>query len=149
MQEFFEKTIEACGNADFSLLNSALFAQLQEEGIKANFADLSADEKGIYFNFSNGKACKVMLYQARIQEAAFRSLGDPNVHLCGCEECRENLKNPDFIITISLDLRFFLGIYSHKVQTKFFNDKPLKLCPQCAKMLEMYFNNDLRKFFEF
>ncbi len=87
-----------------------------------------------------------MLYQARIQEMTFRSKGDPFVHLCGCEEALENLKNPDFIATISLDLRFFLGIYSHKVQTKFFNDKPLKICPICAKTLAESFNNDLREF---
>ncbi len=88
-----------------------------------------------------------MLYQARVQEVMFRSKGDPFVHLCGCKKALENLKNPDFIATISLNLRFFLGIYSHKVQTKFFNDKPLQICPQCAKVLEMYFNNDLRGFF--
>lgn len=87
-----------------------------------------------------------MFYQARIQEMTFRSKGDPFVHLCGCEEALENLKNPDFIATISLDLRFFLGIYSHKVQTKFFNDKPLKICPICAKTLAESFNNDLGGF---
>lgn len=113
----------------------------------ANFADLSADERGIYFRFSSNNICKIMLYQARVQEVMFRSKGDPFVHLCGCKEALENLKNPDFIATISLNLRFFLGIYSHKVQTKFFNDKPLQICPQCAKVLEMYFNNDLRGFF--
>ncbi|WP_273213221.1 hypothetical protein [Helicobacter rodentium] len=145
MQEFFEKTIAACGSGD-SGLDSALFKQLQKDGIMANFADLSADERGIYFRFSSNKICKIMLYQARIQEMTFRSKGDPFVHLCGCEEALENLKNPDFIATISLDLRFFLGIYSHKVQTKFFNDKPLKICPICAKTLAESFNNDLREF---
>ncbi len=145
MQEFFEKTIAACGSGD-SGLDSALFKQLQKDGIMANFADLSADERGIYFRFSSNKICKIMLYQARIQEMTFRSKGDPFVHLCGCEEALENLKNPYFIATISLDLRFFLGIYSHKVQTKFFNDKPLQICPICAKTLAESFNNDLREF---
>lgn len=146
MQKFFEKTIVACGSKE-SGLDSALFKQLQKDGIMANFADLSADERGIYFRFSSNNICKIMLYQARVQEVMFRSKGDPFVHLCGCKEALENLKNPDFIATISLNLRFFLGIYSHKVQTKFFNDKPLQICPQCAKVLEMYFNNDLRGFF--
>lgn len=146
MQEFFTKMIEACENQKFSL-NSALFTQLQSEGIRANFADLHADERGIYFGFSNGKFCKVMLYQARIQESTFRSKGDPYVHLCACEECLENLANPDFIATISLNLHFFLGIYSHKVQTKFFNDKPLEICPKCAKVLRGHFRGDLNAFF--
>lgn len=146
MQKFFEKTIVACGSKE-SGLDSALFKQLQKGGIMANFADLSADERGIYFRFSSNNICRIMLYQARVQEVMFRSKGDPFVHLCGCKEALENLKNPDFIATISLNLRFFLGIYSHKVQTKFFNDKPLQICPQCAKVLEMYFNNDLRGFF--
>ena len=145
MQEFFEKTIVACAGGDSSL-DSELFEQLQNEGILANFADLTANERGIYFRFSNNKICKIMLYQAKFQETTFRSKGDPSVHLCGCEEALKNLKNPDFIATISLDLRFFLGIYSHKVQTKFFNDKPLRLCPYCAKVLAKSFKNDLRTF---
>lgn len=76
MQKFFEKTIIACGSKE-SGLDSALFKQLQQGGIMANFADLSADERGIYFRFSSNNICKIMLYQARVQEVMFRSKGDP------------------------------------------------------------------------
>lgn len=140
---FFEKIIAVCSNEGFRL-ESALFKQLQNGGIKADFSDLSADNKGIYFYYPSGGYQKVLLYQAKIQEAAFRNQGDPCVHLCGCKACLEGLKNSDFLAVVAYDLRFFLGIYAHKVQIKFFNDKPLSLCLECVKIAK--FNGDLKAF---
>ncbi|MBX7490999.1 hypothetical protein [Helicobacter turcicus] len=140
---FFEKIIAACSDDGFRL-ESALFKQLQNGGIKADFSDLSADRKGIYFYYPSNRCQKVLLYQAKIQEATFRNQGDPYVHLCGCKACLEGLKNSDFLAVVAYDLRFFLGIYSHKVQVKFFHDKPLALCPECLNIAE--FNGDLKTF---
>lgn len=142
---FFEKIITACSDEGFRL-DGALLKQLQNGGIKADFSDLSADENGIYFSYPSNKLQKVLLYQAKIQEVAFRNQGDPSVHLCGCKACLEGLRSPDFLAVVAYDLRFFLGIYSHKVQIKFFNDKPLPLCVECVKLAR--FNGDLKAFLE-
>ncbi|WP_299546136.1 hypothetical protein [uncultured Helicobacter sp.] len=142
---FFEKIISACSNDGFSLEN-ALYKQLQNGGIKADFGDLSANQDGIYFSYPNNKIQKVLFYQAKIQEATFRAKGDPSVHLCGCKACLENLKNPDFLAVVTNDLRFFLEIYSHKVQIKFFNDKPLSLCQECVNLVG--FSGDLKVFLQ-
>ncbi|QOQ98251.1 hypothetical protein [Helicobacter winghamensis] len=140
---FFEKIISVCSDESFSLQN-ALFKQLQNGGIQADFSNLSADLDGIYFSYPNNSQQKVLLYQAKIQESLFRTQGDPSVHLCGCKACLDGLKSPDFLAVIAYDLRFFLGIYSHKVQMKFFNDKPLELCQECVKITG--FNGDLKAF---
>ncbi|MCI5968849.1 hypothetical protein [Helicobacter sp.] len=140
---FFEKIISVCSSDGFSLQN-ALFKQLENGGIQADFSDLNADANGIYFHYPNNKYQKVLLYQAKVQEIVFRNQGAPCVHLCGCRDCLQNLKNSDFLAVLAYDLRFFLGIYSHKVQIKFFNDKPLALCLECVKIAG--FSGDLKGF---
>ncbi len=127
-------------------LSSKLLETLKDGGIKANFADLRVGERGIYFLFPNKEVSKVMLYQAQIQESLFHTRGEPLVHLCACEESKKNFNHRDFLAIIKMDLRFFLGIHSHKIQRKFFNDKPLKLCPQCSQILSHY-QEDLKVFF--
>lgn len=140
---FFKKTISASKDNGFSL-ESALYKQLQNGGIRADFSDLRADSNGIYFNYPNKSQQKVLLYQAKLQESIFRTQGDPSVHLCGCKACIEALKNPDFLAVVTYNLQFFVGIYSYKVQMKFFNDKPLMLCQDCLKI--SHFKGDLKTF---
>ena len=143
---FFEKMIDVCGAGGFSL-ESALLEQLKNGGIKANFSDLSANHSGIYFAYPSGKLQKVLLYHARIPESLFRIQGDPCVHLCGCPSCLKHLDDSEFLAVVALEKRFFVGIYSHKVQIKFFNDKPLQLCQDCVKILQ--FNGNLAAFLGF
>lgn len=140
---FFQQLIEVCKDTHFSLKES-LLKQLQSEGIGANFANLSADSKGIYFKFPNGETRKVLLYQAKIQEAQYRANGDPYVHLCNCSKSLENLNDSNFLVLIQDNLRFSLGIYSHRVQTKIFHEKPLELCLECVKIAD--FKGDLKAF---
>ena len=143
---FFEKMIDVCGAGGFSL-ESALLEQLKNGGIKANFSDLHANHSGIYFTYPSGKLQKVLLYHARIPESLFRIQGDPCVHLCGCPGCLKHLDDSEFLVVVALEKRFFVGIYSHKVQIKFFNDKPLQLCQDCVKILQ--FNGNLAAFLGF
>ena len=143
---FFEKMIDVCGTGGFSL-ESALLEQLKNGGIKANFSDLHANHSGIYFTYPSGKLQKVLLYHARIPESLFRIQGDPCVHLCGCPGCLKHLDDSEFLAVVALEKRFFVGIYSHKVQIKFFNDKPLQLCQDCVKILQ--FNGNLAAFLGF
>ena len=102
---------------------------------------------GIYFAYPSGKLQKVLLYHARIPESLFRIQGDPCVHLCGCPSCLKHLDDSEFLAVVALEKRFFVGIYSHKVQIKFFNDKPLQLCQDCVKILQ--FNGNLAAFLGF
>lgn len=88
-----------------------------------------------------------MLYQAKIQESFFRTQGEPLVHLCACEESLKNATNPDFLAIIRTDMQFFLSIYSHKIQTKIFNQKPLSLCPQCHAFLDDSYGGSLEALF--
>ena len=143
---FFEKMIDVCGAGGFSL-ESALLEQLKNGGIKANFSYLHANHSGIYFTYPSGKLQKVLLYHARIPESLFRIQGDPCVHLCGCPGCLKHLDDSEFLAVVALEKRFFVGIYSHKVQIKFFNDKPLQLCQDCVKILQ--FNGNLAAFLGF
>ena len=143
---FFEKMIDVCGAGGFSL-ESALLEQLKNGGIKANFSDLHANHSGIYFTYPSGKLQKVLLYHARIPESLFRIQGDPCVPLCGCPGCLKHLDDSEFLAVVALEKRFFVGIYSHKVQIKFFNDKPLQLCQDCVKILQ--FNGNLAAFLGF
>ena len=143
---FFEKMIDVCGAGGFSL-ESAVLEQLKNGGIKANFSDLHANHSGIYFTYPSGKLQKVLLYHARIPESLFRIQGDPCVHLCGCPGCLKHLDDSEFLAVVALEKRFFVGIYSHKVQIKFFNDKPLQLCQDCVKILQ--FNGNLAAFLGF
>lgn len=139
---FFTEFKEAC---NFGLsLNKHLLNMLQSNGIRANLANLYADENGIYFTFPNGSIQKVMLYQSKIQEGFFRSNGDPFVHLCKCKESTDNLNNHDFTAIINYEMRFFIEIYSHKTQIKFYNDKPLSICHQCKIALDKV--GSLKKF---
>ena len=140
---FFEKIIDVCGGSGFSL-ESALLEQLKNGGIKADFSDLHADNNGIYFTYPSEKLQKVLLYHARIPESLFRIQGDPRVHLCGCPSCLKHLNDSEFLAVVNKEKRFFVGIYSHKVQIKFFNDKPLQFCQDCVRMLQ--FNGDLETF---
>ncbi len=89
-----------------------------------------------------------MLYQAKIQESLFRSQGEPLVHLHACKESQKNATNPDFLAIIRTDMQFFLSIYSHKIQTKIFNQKPLLLCPQCHTFLSQSYGGNLEAFLE-
>ncbi|MDA3967059.1 MULTISPECIES: hypothetical protein [Helicobacter] len=139
---FFTEFKEAC-NFELSL-NKHLLNMLQSSGIRANLADLHLDEDGIYFTFPNGSTKKIMLYQSKIQEGFFRSNGDPFVHICKCKESEINLNNQDFTAIINYDMKFFIGIYSHRTQIKFYNDKPLSICPQCKITLDKF--GSLQKF---
>ena len=140
---FFEKIVDVCKGSGFSL-ESALLEQLKNGGIKADFSDLHADNNGIYFTYPSGKLQKVLLYHARIPESLFRIQGDPCVHLCGCPSCLKYLNYSEFLAVVNKENRFFVGMYSHKVQIKFFNDKPLQFCQDCVRMLQ--FNGDLETF---
>lgn len=143
---FFEKILQLYKQKNFHL-SSKLLETLKDGGIKANFADLQIGSRGIYFLLPNAGVSKVMLYQAQIQESLFHTKGEPLVHLCSCDESKKNFNHKDFLAIIKMDLRFFLGIYSHKIERKFFNDKPLRLCPQCSEILSHYQEN-LELFFK-
>ncbi|PZT47972.1 hypothetical protein B6S12_06180 [Helicobacter valdiviensis] len=140
----FEATINACKNESINLSKS-LIQLLKDEGISANYAEFSLEDSGIYFILPNGDKIKVLFYQAKIQESAFKSKGDPFVHLFSCEEVRENLANEEFRAIYKTELKFFLGVYSHRVQTKFFYNKPLELCPSCKQKL---LGKSLKEFME-
>lgn len=137
--------LQLCQKENFNL-SSKLLEILKDGGIKANFADLYVGQRGIYFFLPDRRVIKVMLYQAQIQESLFHTGGEPFVHLCSCDESKKNFNHRDFLAIIKMDLRFFLGIYSYKIQRKFFNDRPLKLCPQCSKILSHY-QEDIKIFF--
>lgn len=140
---FFQKIIEACDKEIFSLKNS-LLEGLKTSGIDANLTDLEFSKEGIFLYFPDDSKIKVQFYQDKIQENVFRTQGDPLVHIFSCKEALnlfETQKSSCRII-LNKENKFFLGIYSHKVQTRFFYDKPLKLCPSCQKML----NCDLKEF---
>lgn len=144
---FFQKTIESCHTKQINL-TSEILKILQTSGIAANLADLTLDENGIYLPLPNQTTIKVMLYQAKIQESLFRTQGEPLVHLSACGESLKNYKNADFLAIIHTDMQFFLGIYSHKIQTKIFNQKPLNLCPHCHNLLHRSYQGNLQLFFE-
>ncbi|MDY3114059.1 MAG: hypothetical protein SOW25_07035 [Helicobacter sp.] len=141
---FFTQTILSAKEEGFSL-KDALLKQLQS-GLYANFANLCADKDGIYFTLPNQKSIKVLLYQAKVQEAKFRVSGDPQVHLCGCSECLKALNSADFLAIRTYNLLFSVGIYSNKVQTKIFHQKPLEICPECARLTS--FSGNLQTFLE-
>ncbi|MDE5592005.1 MAG: hypothetical protein K2I63_03495 [Helicobacter sp.] len=143
---FFQKTIQLTQNSSFSLSTHVL-KLLKNSGIKASIANLQIGEKGIYFSLPNGEVTKVMLYQYQIQESLFHSNGEPVVHLRSCIESKKGIHQGDFLAIIKPDLRFFLSIYSRKIETKIFHDKPLSLCSQCSKILNLY-QNDFRLFFQ-
>ncbi|EFR48961.1 hypothetical protein [Helicobacter canadensis] len=144
---FFQKTIESCHTMQVNLTNEMLKI-LQTSGIAANLADLTLDKNGIYFSLPNQTTTKVMLYQAKIQESLFRTQGEPLVHLSACDESLKNYDNADFLAIIRTDMQFFLSIYSHKIQTKIFNQKPLNLCPHCHNLLHHSYQDNLQLFFE-
>ena len=123
---FFQKTIESCQQFHFNL-KSILLDTLKTSGISANLADLNPTKEGIYFTFPDKTSTKVMLYQAKIQESLFRTQGDPLVHLCACKESLKHYNNPEFLAIIRPNMQFFISIYSHKIQTRFLNEKPLDI----------------------
>ena len=140
---FFQKLIEVCKSPSFSLKNS-LLETLKNGGIDASLVDLELNEKGIFYLFPDNSKAKVQFYQDKIQESIFRTQGDPFYHIFGCQDAQAlytKEKNACKIV-LNKDEKFFLGIYSHKIQTRFFYDKPLSLCPACQKML----NCDLKEF---
>ena len=120
---FFKKTIESCATSNLNLTYEILKI-LKTSGIPANLANLELDKSGIYFLLPDKSRVKIMLYQAKIQESLFRSQGEPLVHLHACKESQKNATNPDFLAIIRTDMQFFLSIYSHKIQTKIFNQNP-------------------------
>ncbi|CAM2920576.1 hypothetical protein [Helicobacter burdigaliensis] len=140
----FEATINACKKEGISL-SEALIKLLKDEGISANYAEFSLEDEGIYFILPNGDKIKVLFYQAKIKESVFKSKGDPLVHLFACKEVRENITNEEFRAIITKELKFFLGVYSHRVQTKFFYSKPLEICKECKQKL---LGNSLKEFME-
>lgn len=142
---FFKHFIEACKLGNLSL-NDYLIGTLKNTGIKASLSDLDIDNTGIYFILPNKQKIKVMLYQSKVQESFFRSHGDPLIHICGCKESIANINNADFTATIKTDLKFFVGIYSNRTQIKFYNDKPLSICPACKALLGSSYNGNISDF---
>ena len=136
MDLFFKKLIESC-KADFFDLKPHLLETLKQGGVEASFADLDFQEEGIYFTFPDKSRVKVLFYQDKIQESAFRTQGDPLVHFRGCKEALELSSRLNACkAIIKYDNKLFLGVYSHKTQIRFFNDKPLPLCPLCKSILK-------------
>lgn len=144
---FFQKTIESCQQFHFNL-KSTLLDTLKTSGISANLADLNPTKEGIYFTFPDKTSTRVMLYQAKIQESLFRTQGDPLVHLCACKESLKHYNNPEFLAIIRPNMQFFISIYSHKIQTRFFNEKPLDICPECLYNLGDLFDKNLELFLD-
>lgn len=111
------------------------------DSIKANQAILEFRENGIFVFIGQDKFQKVLFWNCDIQESDFKT-NEIFFHCYGCQEALELFKKQPqkCRLTCNSSLLFYVGVFSRNIQTKMFNDRPLKLCPKCSNTFLQYYS---------
>lgn len=131
---FFTQSNSAIFDTIKTDISLFLLEQLIQKGLKLDLYEYIFSELGIFYLLPNGSFLKVVLHRSTLEEHHFKSESFPYFHILKCPAFTEEIimyKLDNFRATYKNDNGFFISIRYKGLETRFFNDKPLEICPLC------------------
>lgn len=142
---FLQNTLDVLKESSKIDLSLFVLEQLIKGGVPLNGDEFVFSEVGIFMPMPNNSIIKVVAYEARKDEKAFKQSGFPYYHILNCSQISHMAREGDiknYVACFKTENRFYFSVMHKNIETKFYNDKPLEMCPLCLTKLNALYQKE-------